>query len=91
VADPFQRIVPQSPGQYPRCMTRALADVFSQISSLPPDEQDRIAGWLQAELVSEDGWARRFAQSQDVLNAMADEAAGDEAAGRTTPLDPDKM
>ena len=86
-----QRLVWQSPGQYPMCMTRALADVFSQISSLPPDEQDRIAGWLQAELVSEEGWAHRFAQSQDVLNALADEAAGDEEAGRTTPLDPDKM
>ena len=72
-------------------MTRALADVFSQIPSLSPDEQDRIAGSLQAELVSEEGWAHRFAQSQDVLNALADEAAGDEAAGGTTPLDRDKM
>ncbi|HJX54911.1 MAG TPA: hypothetical protein VJ801_19270 [Polyangia bacterium] len=72
-------------------MTRALESVFSQISSLPPDEQDRIAGWLQSELVSEEGWTRRFAQSQDVLNAMADEALADLAAGRTTDLDPDKM
>jgi hypothetical protein len=72
-------------------MTRALESVFSQISSLPPDEQDRIAGWLQSELVSEEGWTRRFAQSQGVLNAMADEALADLAAGRTTDLDPDKM
>jgi hypothetical protein len=72
-------------------MTRALADVFDQLSSLPPDEQDRIAGWLHSELMSEDGWTHRFAQSQDVLNALADEATGDGAAGRTTPLDPDKM
>jgi hypothetical protein len=78
-------------GSILKSMTRALADVFSQISSLPPDEQDRIAGWLQAELVSEEGWSHRFAQSQDILNAMADEAAEDAAAGRTTPLDPDKM
>ena len=72
-------------------MTRALESVFSQISSLPPDEQDRIAGWLQSELVSEEGWTRRFAQSQDLLNALADEALADLAAGRTTNLDPDKM
>jgi hypothetical protein len=72
-------------------MTRALEDVFSQLSSLPADEQDRIAGWLQAELAAEEGWARRFAQSQDVLSALADEAVADEAAGRTTVLDPDKM
>jgi hypothetical protein len=72
-------------------MTRALENVFSQISSLPPDEQDRIAGRLQSQLVSEEGWTRRFAQSQDVLNALADEALADSAAGRTTDLDPDKM
>ncbi len=72
-------------------MTQALANVFSQLSSLPADEQDRIAGWLQSELVSEDGWTRRFAQSQDLLNALADEALADLAAGRTTDLDPDKM
>jgi hypothetical protein len=64
-------------------MTRALESVFSQISSLPADEQDRIAGWLQAELASEEGWTRRFSQSQDVLNALADEALADLAAGRT--------
>lgn len=72
-------------------MTQALENVFSQLSSLPPDEQDRIAGWLQSEFASEEGWSRRFAQSQDALNALADEALADLAAGRTTNLDPDKM
>jgi hypothetical protein len=72
-------------------MTRALDSVISKISSLPADEQDRIAEWLQAELASEDGWARRFEQSQDVLDALADEAVADTVAGRTTELDPDKM
>jgi predicted RNase H-like HicB family nuclease len=36
-------------------MTRALNGVFAKISSLPPDEQDRIAAWLQVELASEEG------------------------------------
>ena len=72
-------------------MTRALESVFSQISSLPPDEQDRIAGWMQSELVSEEVWTRRFAQSQDVLDALDDKALADLAASRTTDLDPDKM
>jgi len=70
-------------------MTQALENVFSQLSSLPADEQDRIAGWLQSELASEEGWTRRFAQSQDLLSALADEALADLAAGRTTDLDPD--
>jgi hypothetical protein len=72
-------------------MTQALENVFSRLLSLPADEQDRIAGWLQSELVSEEGWTRRFAQSQDLLNALADEALADSAAGRATDLDPDKM
>jgi hypothetical protein len=72
-------------------MTQALENVFSQLSALPADEQDRIAGWLQSELVSEEGWTRRFAQSQDLLNILADEALADVAAGRITDLDPDKM
>jgi hypothetical protein len=72
-------------------MTRALETVISQLSSLPPDEQDRIAGWLQSELACEDGWNRRFAQSQDTLNALADEAVADSAAGRTPIVDPEKM
>ena len=72
-------------------MTQALENLFSQLSFLPADEQDRIAGWLQSELGSEEGWTRRFAQSQDLLNALADEALADLAAGRTTNLDPDKM
>jgi hypothetical protein len=72
-------------------MTRALESVIFQLSSLPADDQDRIAGWLQSELESEQGWSQRFAQSQDALNALADEAVADALAGRTTPIDPEKM
>ena len=72
-------------------MTRALDNVLSKISTLPEDEQDRIAGWLQAELAAEEGWAHRFDRSQDVLNTLADEALADAVAGRTTEIDPDKM
>ncbi|MBN1609919.1 MAG: hypothetical protein JW940_25035 [Polyangiaceae bacterium] len=72
-------------------MTRALENVFSKLESLPADEQDRIARWLQLELESEEGWDYRFSQSQGGLDALADEALADAAAGRTTPLDPEKM
>lgn len=72
-------------------MIRALNSIFFKISSLPPEEQDRIANWLQVDFASEEGWTRRFAESQNTLNALADEALADAAAGRTTELDPDKM
>jgi hypothetical protein len=72
-------------------MTQSLDAVIARISTLSAEEQDRIAGWLEAELASEEGWARRFAMSQDVLSALADEALADDAAGRTTEIDPDRM
>jgi hypothetical protein len=72
-------------------MTHSLDAVIAKLSTLPAEEQDRIAGWLQAELASEEAWARKFATSQDVLSAMADEALADHAAERTTEIDPDTM
>ncbi|HEX4338712.1 MAG TPA: hypothetical protein VH062_22555 [Polyangiaceae bacterium] len=65
--------------------------VIARLATLPAEEQDRIAGWLEAELVSEEGWARRFAISQDALSAPADEALADEVSGRTAEIDPDRM
>jgi hypothetical protein len=90
-ASGLQRLVRQSPARYAVLMTRALESVFSQLSSLPVDEQDRIAGWLRSELESEQGWSQRFAASEAALNALADEALADALAGRTTPIDPEKM
>ena len=87
----LQRLVRQSPARDAAFMTRALESVFSQLSSLPADEQDRIAGWLRSELESEQAWSQRFARSQDALNSLADEALADALAGRTTPVDPEKM
>ena len=82
----MQRVVRQSLRSYLFGMPLALSSVFSKISSLPPDEQDRIAGWLQAELASEEGWVLRFEGSQETPDALADEALADAAAGRTTDL-----
>ena len=72
-------------------MTQALDAVVAKLSTLPAEEQDRIAQWLATELAAEEGWARRFAASGDVLGVLADEALQDEAAGRTTELDPGRM
>jgi hypothetical protein len=72
-------------------MTHSLDAVIAKLTRLPPEEQDRIAGWLEVELASEAAWAEKFASSQDVLGALADEALADDAAGRTTGIDPDRM
>jgi hypothetical protein len=48
----------------------------------PPDLQ---------ELEDERRWDRSFANSQDALARLADEALAEHHAGRTEPLDPDTL
>ena len=72
-------------------MTRALDAVIARLSTLPVDEQDRIAQWLLDELRDEEHWARQFSASQDTLSKLATEARADRAAGRATELDPKKL
>ena len=72
-------------------MTRALDAAIAKLTTLPPDEQDRVGRWLLDELRDEEHWARQFESSQDALGKLAAEARADLAAGRTTPLDPEKL
>ena len=72
-------------------MTQTLDAAIAKLATLPPDEQDRIGRWLLDELRDEDHWARQFSASQDILSKLGAEARADLAAGRTTPLDPEKL
>ena len=54
-------------------MTRALDTAIARITTLPPEEQDRIAQWLLEELKDDDGWTERFENSQDSLSGLAEE------------------
>jgi hypothetical protein len=72
-------------------MTKALQEVFREASKLPEADQDALAEAIRAEIAMEKDWDRSFASSSDVLERLADEAIADHRAGRTTPLDPDKM
>lgn len=55
-------------------MTPLLEKVFTEISKLPQAEQDTLAAILLEELASEHRWAELFANSQDKLAKLADEA-----------------
>jgi len=55
-------------------MTRALDTAIAKLTTLPAEEQDRIAQWLLDELGDEEYWTRQFAASQDALGRLADEA-----------------
>jgi len=77
--------------RYTSRMTQTLDAAIAKLATLPPDEQDRVGRWLLDELRDGEHWARQFASSQDVLSKLAAEARADLAAGRTTPLDPEKL
>lgn len=72
-------------------MTRSLDAAIAKLATLPPEEQDRVAQWLLDELLDDDRWAQQFRASQDALGKLAAEVRADRKAGRSTPLDPEKM
>jgi len=67
-------------------MTTLLEKALSEVSKLPPDEQDAVAAILLQEIASEQRWTKSFADSQDALAKMAEEARAEYRAGRTKPL-----
>ena len=72
-------------------MTARLEQAFTEVSKLPPKEQDALADWLLAELESERQWDKRFSDSQDVLSKLATEALAEHRRGETQELDPDQI
>ena len=72
-------------------MTTLLARAFEQATQLPDVEQNALAKWLLDELQSEKKWSEAFAESEDVLERLADEAIEANRQGKTTPLDLDRL
>ena len=72
-------------------MTEALKKAFEAASRLPEPEQDDLAAAILEELDADERWEAAFAQSQDALARLADEALAEHRAGRTEPLDPDAL
>ena len=56
---------------------------------MPEMEQNALARWLIDELMSEKKWGKAFAESEDILDKLADEALAEHAQGKTKPLDID--
>ena len=55
-------------------MTKLLDKAFKKASRLPEVEQNNLARWLIEELESDRKWQKLFAESEDVLDMLADEA-----------------
>ena len=67
-------------------MTQLLEKALNAVAKLPPSEQDALAAILLEELASEKKWSELFAQSQDLLANLAEQALAEHRAGKTTPL-----
>lgn len=72
-------------------MTSLLEKAFDVASRLPAFEQNILARTILDEIESEKKWDELFSESEDVLAQMAAEALREEAQGRTTELDPNKL
>jgi predicted amidophosphoribosyltransferase len=72
-------------------MTKLLEKAFAEAAKLPAEEQDALATAVLAELDAERRWDRLFAESEDLLADLAEEALAEHGAGRTKPLDPDRL
>ena len=68
-------------------MTQALSAAVATAAQLPEKEQDALAAILFEEMESEERWNAIFADSQNLLERMANEAIQDLDAGRVQPLD----
>ncbi|MFZ1933248.1 MAG: hypothetical protein WCB27_22130 [Thermoguttaceae bacterium] len=72
-------------------MTTLLSKAFEQATQLPDVEQNALAKWLLGELEADREWSKAFAESEDVLGKLADEAIQAKRQGKTTPLDLDRL
>ena len=68
-------------------MTQALSAAVATAAQLPDEEQDALAAILLEEMESEERWSQLFADSQNLLERMANEAIQDFRAGHVQPID----
>ena len=68
-------------------VTKLLEKAFKEASRLPKVEQDSLAKWLLKELEAERRWDELFAESESLLDQLADEALEEHRQGRTKSLD----
>lgn len=66
-------------------MTALLEKAIQTTDTLPPDKQDRLAEII-LEALDDMEWDRKFAASQDFLEALADEGLAEYDAGKTRKL-----
>lgn len=72
-------------------MTKLLEKAFKAASKLPVVDQNALAKWVIEELEAEKKWEQIFAESEDVLDRLADEALAAHKKGKTRALAIDRL
>ena len=72
-------------------MTQLLEKMLNEVDKLSPERQDAIALTILEELEGERRWDKTFAESQEVLAQLAQEARDDIKAGRVKKMGIDDM
>jgi hypothetical protein len=68
-------------------MTKLLEQAFEKARRLSPEEQDALGAILLEEMADEARWAKKFAETRDLIDSLAEEALDEFRAGRTEPMD----
>jgi hypothetical protein len=68
-----------------------MEQVIERLRAVPPGEQDELARFLLNELQEEERWSTTSNAHTPQLRRLMDQVLGDDAKGRSEPLDPDKL
>jgi hypothetical protein len=68
-------------------MTKTTKKLVDTLEELPEEEQEDAAAFLLEELKAEQRWAELFAESQEQLSRLADEAIEEFENGETEPME----
>jgi hypothetical protein len=72
-------------------MTELLARAFEKASTLPEHEQNELGAMLLDAIDCERQWEAVLAKDPTKLERMVNKALEDVRAGRSEPLDPEKL
>jgi hypothetical protein len=72
-------------------MTRLLEQAIERLRAMPENQQDQLARFLLRELEEDQRWSRSTAAHEGKLKGFADTLLADDAAGKSEPLDPDRL
>jgi len=67
--------------------TQLLERAFAEAAKLPIPQQDALATLVIEEMEAEKKWDATFANSQDMLSKMAEQALAEHKKGETRQLD----